>query len=107
MSGKRVNAREYQRLLNKLFFQITALLVGAIILVLGIRVAFRGQFANTIVRIICHFGQLDWEEGKAIYWHYIQENLEYILCFIILLFFLFREDADEELLVSLGLLLIL
>ena len=89
MNGKRVNAREYQRLLNKLFLQITALLVGAIVLVLGIRVAFRGQFADSIVRIICHVGQMNWEEGKAIYWHYIQENLEYILCFIILLFFLF------------------
>lgn len=89
MNGKRVNAREYQKLLNKLFFQIMALLVGAIVLVLGIRVAFRGQFANSIVRIICHFGQMDWEEGKAIYWHYIQENLEYILCIIILVFFLF------------------
>lgn len=89
MNGKRVNAREYQRLLNKLFLQITALLVGAIVLVLGIRVAFRGQFANSIVRIICHVGRMDWEEGKAIYWHYIQENLEYILCFVILLFFLF------------------
>lgn len=89
MNGKRVNAREYQKLLNKLFLQITALLVGAIVLVLGIRVAFRGQFADSIVRIICHVGQIGWEEGKAIYWHYIQENLEYILCFIILLFFLF------------------
>lgn len=89
MNGKRVNAREYQRLLNKLFLQITALLVGAIVLVLGIRVAFRGQFANSIVRIICHVGRMDWEEGKEIYWHYIQENLEYILCFVILLFFLF------------------
>lgn len=89
MNGKRVNAREYQRLLNKLFLQITALLVGAIVLVLGIRVAFRGQFADSIVRIICHVGQMDWEAGKAIYWHYIQENLEYILCVIILLFFLF------------------
>lgn len=89
MNGKRVNAREYQKLLNKLFLQIMALLVGAIVLVLGIRVAFRGQFANSIVRIICHVGQIGWEEGKAIYWHYIQENLEYILCIIILLFFLF------------------
>ena len=89
MNGKRVNAREYQKLLNKLFLQITALLVGAIVLVLGIRVAFRGQFADSIVRIICHVGQIGWEEGKAIYWHYIQENLEYILCIIILLFFLF------------------
>ena len=89
MNGKRVNAREYQKLLNKLFLQIMALLVGAIVLVLGIRVAFRGQFANSIVRIICHFGQMDWEEGKAIYWHYIQGNLEYILCIIILVFFLF------------------
>lgn len=89
MNGKRVNAREYQKLLNKLFLQIMALLVGAIVLVLGIRVAFRGQFADSIVRIICHVGQIGWEEGKAIYWHYIQENLEYILCIIILLFFLF------------------
>lgn len=89
MNGKRVNAREYQKLLNKLFLQITALLVGAIVLVLGIRVAFRGQFADSIVRIICHVGQIGWEEGKTIYWHYIQENLEYILCIIILLFFLF------------------
>ena len=57
MNGKRVNAREYQKLLNKLFLQIMALLVGAIVLVLGIRVAFRGQFANSIVRIICHVGR--------------------------------------------------
>ena len=88
MSGKRVNAREYQKLLNKLFLQITGLLVGAVVLVLGIRVAFRGQFANGIVRIICLFGNLDWEEGRLIYWYYIQDNLFYILGVVIVIFFL-------------------
>lgn len=88
MSGKRVNAREYQKLLNKLFLQITGLLVGAVVLVLGVRVAFRGQFANGIVRIICLFGNLDWEEGRLIYWYYIQDNLFYILGVVIVIFFL-------------------
>ena len=88
MSGKRVNAREYQKLLNKLFLQITGLLVGAVVLVLGVRVAFRGQFANGIVRIICLFGNLDWEEGRLIYWYYIHDNLFYILGVVIVIFFL-------------------
>lgn len=88
MSGKRVNAREYQKLLNKLFLQITGLLVGAVVLVLGVRVAFRGQFANGIVRIICLFSNLDWEEGRLIYWYYIQDNLFYILGVVIVIFFL-------------------
>ena len=57
MSGKRVNAREYQKLLNKLFLQITGLLVGAVVLVLGVRVAFRGQFANGIVLSLIHISE--------------------------------------------------
>ncbi len=88
MNGKRVNAREYQPLLNKLFLQITALLPGAVVLVLGVRVAFRGQFADGIVRVICLFGNMDWEEGRLIYWTYIQENLFYILGAVIVIFFL-------------------
>ena len=88
MNGKRVNAREYQRLLNKLFLQITALLVGAVVLVLGARIIFRGQFANSIVRIICLFTGMGWEDGRMFYWYYIQDNLFYILGVVIVIFFL-------------------
>lgn len=88
MSAKRVSGREYQKLLNKLFLQIMALLAGATVLVLGVRVTFRGQFADGIVRFICRVGRLDWHDGLGIYKFYIRGNLEYILGAAILIFFL-------------------
>lgn len=88
MNGKKIYRREYQRLLNKLFLQIMALLAGAVILVLGVRMIFQGQFADGIVHIICRLGKLEWEQGLAIYQVYIRANLEYILGFIIVVFFL-------------------
>ena len=89
MNGnKKPDRREYQKLLNNLFLQILCILVGAVAVVLGIRIAFRGQFANGIVRVICLFGNMGWEEGKAVYQLYIRTNLEYILGAVIIIFFL-------------------
>lgn len=89
MNGNKKPARrEYQKLLNNLYLQILCILVGAVAVVLGIRTAFRGQFANGIVKVICLFGGMGWEEGKAIYQIYIRANLEYILGFVIIIFFL-------------------
>ena len=89
MNGnKKPDRREYQKLLNNLFLQILCILVGAVAVVLGIRIAFRGQFANGIVRVICLFGNMGWEEGKDVYQLYIRSNLEYILGAVIIIFFL-------------------
>lgn len=88
MNGKKLNRREYRRLLNKLFLQILGLLTGVIILVMGVRTIFHGQFADGIVHIICRLGKLDWEQGLEIYQDYIRANLEYIIGVVILIFFL-------------------
>ena len=88
MNSKKVDIRDYQRLLNKLFLQIMGLLAGAAVLVLGVRYLFHGRFADGIVRLICRLGGLDWAHGVAVYQTYIRSNLEYIIGFAILVFFL-------------------
>lgn len=89
MNGnKKPDRREYQKLLNRLYLRILAILLGTVAVVLGIRIVFRGQFANGITRVICLLGGMGWEEGKKLYHLYIGNNLEYILGFVIIVFFL-------------------
>ena len=88
MNGKRVNSREYQRLLNKLWLQILSLMVGAGVLVVGVRICFRGHFADAIVHVVCHLTGAPWEAGQEFYWYRIQNNLPLILCIVSMIFFL-------------------
>ena len=84
MNGKRINGREYKRLLNKLWLQILGLFLGSIVLVIG----FRGHFADTIVNIYCFLTQQDWYAGQEFYWYYVLDNLVYIIIAVIVIAFL-------------------
>lgn len=88
MNVKRRKGREYQQLLNKIYLQIIGLLLGAAVLVVGIRILFRGHFADTIVWLICHIGNVGQETGQYLYWTKIQNNMAAILCIVSILFFL-------------------
>ena len=88
MNGKRINGREYQRLLNKLWLQILGLFLGSIVLVIGARICFRGHFADTIVNIYCFLTQQGWYAGQEFYWYYVLDNLVYIIIAVIVIAFL-------------------
>ena len=88
MNGKRINGREYQRLLNKLWFQILGLLLGSMALVIGARICFRGHFADTIVNIYCLLTGQSWSVGQEFYWYQVQNNLVYIIIAVIVIAFL-------------------
>ncbi len=88
MNGKRINGREYKRLLNKLWLQILGLFLGSIVLVIGARICFRGHFADTIVNIYCFLTQQDWYAGQEFYWYYVLDNLVYIIIAVIVIAFL-------------------
>ena len=88
MNGKRINGREYQRLLNKLWLQILGLLLGSMALVIGARICFRGHFADTIVNIYCLLTGQSWSVGQEFYWYQVQNNLVYIIIAVIVIAFL-------------------
>lgn len=91
MNGKRTGhakKRDYQHLLNKIYLQIIGLLLGAAALVVGIRIVFRGHFADAIVWLVSKIGNISWDDAHYFYWTRIQNNLPAILCIVSVLFFL-------------------
>ena len=87
LNGKRINGREYQRLLNAVA-PILGLLLGSMALVIGARICFRGHFADTIVNTYCLLTGQSWSVGQEFYWYQVQNNLVYIIIAVIVIAFL-------------------
>lgn len=92
MKNKLFRGKVYGSLVRELFYQTFIILGISSLIVVLLRSAVRGKFADFLVRIICYVWHVDWEEGVSIYRQTIRFNMDIIIIAVILIFFfiLFR-----------------
>ncbi|WP_123609999.1 sensor histidine kinase [Mobilisporobacter senegalensis] len=84
--------KQYAKIIRRLYFQMLAVFLFAMIIGIGIRTVGRGYIGNWILSIIQDQSNLNWYESAYIYQIYIRNNIEIIVMVTILFFFaiLFR-----------------
>lgn len=85
MKNKVLRGKVYSRLIQRLFYQTIAMLGAAFVLVIVLREALRGNFANFMVRLI----GIIWgrEASDQIYQLYIRNNFDIIIVITMIVFF--------------------
>ncbi len=92
LKNKLLQGKVYSSLIRELFYQTFIILGVSALIVVLVRYAVRGKFADLLVRIICSQRHVEWDEGVRIYHLTIRNNLDIIAIVVTLIFFfiLFR-----------------
>ncbi len=88
MKNRHKREKPYQKLINKMFWQTLAMMLLAIVMVLLVSSAGRGNVGNFITRLISETFWVDWSLAADLYWGYVRRNLDYILIAIMVVLFL-------------------
>lgn len=82
-----LRGKVYSKLIQRLFYQTIAILGAAVVLIIVLRAALRGKFADFLVRLIGILWGADEKYANLIYQWYIRNNLDIIIVITMIVFF--------------------
>lgn len=80
--------RPYRPVVLKIYREMLGLLLKAWIVILLIRVMGYRKIGNWLTMLIQDFAGVSWDEAQSLYFRYIRANIEYLMFYAFLVFFL-------------------
>lgn len=88
MKRNTLKGKVYHKLIYKMYFQVCVVLGISVLFVYILRNLVRGKLADFIVLVIQANLRVPWEQAVELYQSYIRNNMDYIVIFFMVVFFL-------------------
>lgn len=80
--------KPYRQMVAKIFKEMLGVMVKAIVTVFLIRVLGYNKIGNIITQTIMRLFDKSWNEAEQLYWNYFRKNIEYLMFWAFLVFFI-------------------